>query len=548
MGSENLIQWALVATCLLADPSGARAAKGKKGVAPAPQVEAPAPPPSAPLEPIIAPVPPGLTLNECLLLAMERHPSIAAATARAQAFRAETLGPWTPYVPMLVLSAGVDHRVDPLAGPFYSYLYPDATINSQVFRAGLGVRGGLPIGTEYELTVDQSLGYYSSILESLNPRIEPGLRLSISQNLLRGFWIGTNLAPLDVADARAEEADAELIQRRDTILADVAGAWLLAAEAAEVLTLRRRSLDLARKFEVLTRQLIEGGEQSQLDLALALQTVAQREVDVARAQSAFDDAALALANAGWLEPAQVGVPTLAGGPPQAEVPTLEAVVARVRDYSPQLAQVRARSRRAEAARVVAEDRGLPDIRVGLVGQVRGLGGESRCLNGYLADGISPCALPPGYAGGYDAALLNLAGGKFYSVGVNITGTIPTWPGPQSAEGNAARLDAQAAQHELAARDHDIAWAARRAVDDVRNGEDLAGATKNAVSLAEKSLQAEETKLRAGRSTGLDLVRAQEILISTELQDVEGRARVARARLQMMAVMGRLAPEPAVVTR
>ncbi|MBI1947875.1 MAG: TolC family protein [Deltaproteobacteria bacterium] len=495
---------------------------------------------------------PDLTLPRAMELALAGDPSLAADVERVAARHASAAFAWAPFMPMLTVRFDATQRQDPIAGPFFSYFQPEATVDSQVLRGGLGVRGLLPVGTTYELSVDQSVGYYSSVIEALNPRLEPGLRLRLTQPLWRDLSPAATLAAVGVASARVGVAEAEALARRDQVLLGVAEGWLDAVLASGVVALRKQSIDLANTFEKLTRQRIEGGEQSTLDLALALQTVSQREVALARAAAQNEAALAALAqllyapnagagagteagDAGGLDPAPLGVW------PAPDVSAQEATT-RAAARSPALSRLRALSDAATAEAARAGDAGAPDIRVGVEGHVRGLAGTSTCQGGYLADGLTPCGVDPSYIGGYDRAYASLGEGRFYSVGVVVTGEIPVWPGPAGAAGLAARHEQAALAAETRAEELRVAAESGRRVRAAADAARVLAAATKSVSLAAAALSAEETKLAAGRSTGFDLTRAQELLIGARIEEFESKVALARAQLRLRAMLGELGPE------
>ena len=67
-----------------------------------------------------------------------------------------------------------------------------------------------------------------------------------------------------------------------------------------------------------------------------------------------------------------------------------------------------------------------------------------------------------------------------------------------------------------------------------------------VQLAEAALEAEDTKLRAGRSTGFDVVRAQEKVIAALTQQTAARTQAALSLLRLRAFLVELGPEHAAL--
>ncbi|OGQ09332.1 MAG: hypothetical protein A2138_18550 [Deltaproteobacteria bacterium RBG_16_71_12] len=176
------------------------------------------------------------------------------------------------------------------------------------------------------------------------------------------------------------------------------------------------------------------------------------------------------------------------------------------------------------------------------GAVAGLAGTSACISGYLGDGITPCQVPEAYRGGMDRALQNLAAGQLYSVGLGVEGELPAFWGPAAAAHDSAASDLAAAERDVEAAELRVAWQARRLLRDVEQRRALVQAATLNLTLASEALAAEETKLRAGRSTGFALLRAQELRVGAEVQLTEAKYQAAAANARLLTLMGRISPQ------
>ncbi|MBN2361431.1 MAG: TolC family protein [Deltaproteobacteria bacterium] len=485
-----------------------------------------------------------LTLNDCLRLAIENHRELAAALSRLAARRSDVGAPWRRFVPRLVFSADVDQRQEPLYGPFYSYFHPDYSVGSQALEASVGVGGESPLGTSYQLSFGNAAHFFTSYTEALNPRFETALRLTLTQRLWRGLW---DFYDLDEAKAHLGREEASALEQRDAIFTEVAERWIDVARAQEIAELQRESVEMARQFEALTQKLIEGGQLSRVDLSLAAQTVADRQARLAVADADREFAADQLAAAIQLEDsaAQAGLAPIAVDAGAAWPPLVDDLVAVTRraiGYSPTLRRLRAELEVAEVATGRAQDERRPDIRLRVDGDLSGLSGTSACRDGYLADGITPCGVPPGYAGGYPNAYPSLASGRFYGVRVGLEGTLPTFFGPYDDRVNARRHDAQAIRDQLAATEREIVWRVRRELHDLKVRAEIEAAANRAVQLAGEAQKAEEAKFRSGRSTGLAMLQTQDLVIASRLQAMEARFQLARAVVRLRLAVGDLVPE------
>jgi outer membrane protein TolC len=482
----------------------------------------------------------GMSLDDAVTAALAARPELAAARARVQARHDAVTAAWAPFVPRLVLGAGVDQSRTPIAGPFNSFFQRDDTLDTQRMVVGVGVVEDLPTGTRVELRADGSVGQYSFYAEALNPRYEPALRLRVSQALWKGFSSDVNLAPVAVADANVSVEDAALAARAQAVVLEVVEAWLDASRAATLVLLRQQSVALASNFEQLTRQLIDGGSLSRLDLALALQTVAQRLAELTAAQADADLAAGRLGEVLGSAPSSTSaaLPAVAGlGAPSGIVPALDAVTAQVLDTDPGLRTAQAALQRARAQAPLIDNPWAPDIRVVVDGSVSGVAGTTTCREGFLSDGITSCHVPDAYDGGFDKAAGNLFSGQLYAVGVKLEGEIPAVWGPWSSSKSSAAADIAAATADVAAVQQRLQWRARRLLHDVEQRQALLDAATANLQLAAFALDAEETKLRGGRSTGFALLRAQELRVGAAITQTDARYQLAAARARLFVLMG-----------
>ena len=495
-----------------------------------------------------SPSPPApLALEAAVRAALAQRPELAAAQARIESRREAAAAAYGPFFPRLTLSALGHQARSPIAGPFASYFQRDTTLSTQSMSLGLGVVEDLPTGTHLELRADGSVGAYTFYAEALSPRWQPGLSVKLSQELWRGIAPDVNLAPVAIAEAQLGMEEASLVAHAQAIALEVSEAWLDASRAAALVAQREASVGLAQQFETLTRQLIDGGSASRLDLALAVQTVAQRNADLAAAHADRDLTAARLGELlGAAAPADGALPNAAPLPPLASaVPDLDAVLVEATQASPALQAARAAVLRVRAAAPLAGEAWSPSVRLVVDGSVAGLAGTTTCTNGYLSDGLSPCHVPEEYRGGVDRAFGNLASGQLYAVGVGLEGELPTFWGPGAAAERSSAADLAAAEAELRAAEQRIAWQARRLARDVEQRRALLEAATANLAFATEALAAEETKMRGGRSTGFSLLRAQELRVDAELQQTHARYQLAAATARVLTLMGRMSAKVVV---
>lgn len=485
-----------------------------------------------------------LTLDHCLLQLEESHPDLAAAAQRVESARTRVDVTLERFIPQIKVDIGASEQRRPLAGPYYSYFHREKALRTRSALAGIGVVGDLPWGMDFELGLDARVSSYSSYVEALNPVYEPGLRLRLSQRLLQGVGPSVNLAPLDIAKLAVSEEEAEAIATLDALALDASLRWLDAVRQEANLTLQKESLDLAKRFLALTEERIEAGKLSRLDLAVAVQTVANREAIYEHFVAERTASRGLLVSTLGLE---VGADTATldalrlpelGSWVQGEPPVVDALPMAL-THSPRIKALLQRRESLEVEARSAEDAALPDVRVFAESRLSGLAGTSTCVDGYLSDALTPCGVPPEYSGGLDRALSNVAGGQLYDVRVGVGGTIPTFFGPALARPDSIRQQMASLELQAEAERRRITWRVRQLTRDVASRERLLERTRQAVISSTDALEAEDQKLEAGRSTAYALLQAQESLLAARAQHVAALHDLARSRIELLGLTGRL---------
>jgi outer membrane protein TolC len=200
---------------------------------------------------------PTRTLEECVQVALDRHPRLGSAQAGVEAGRQRVRQQRAGYLPQL-----------------------EAGGSSQYRKTSPGQATGLPGGASSE-----RFGFYT-------------VGLSLSQVL---FDFGRNLDAIQAAQARREALEADAVTEREIVVRDVKQAYfdLLAARrllgvAEEVLRSNRRQLDEAHgRYEV--------GFTTKLDVTRSEVLVANAELDLLAARNATLVAEQTLRNAMGLD-------------------------------------------------------------------------------------------------------------------------------------------------------------------------------------------------------------------------------------------------------
>lgn len=340
---------------------------------------------------------------------------------------------------------------------------------------------------------------------------ESRLTLSLTQPLMRGRGRAVNDIAATRADAETRVARAQQIATVSAIIEQVVIACAEMAFAEADLMIQERALALAEAQRDFSAKQIRGRRMAPVEIAVVEQAVAEREqaVFVARQRIAERRAELAL-RLGVDAMPEISLPAPEDWP--ADAPTTREQVA---EAHPDLRVAEAQLERQRRELAIREDAVRPQLDLSLLAAQTGLDED---LGGAVA------ALPDNESSFYGASL------SFQFPFAN-----------RRAEGElvAAQRAMKRAALERDAQARDVRLTADAALRALRTAEEAERLAERVVALAERSLDAEQKRLKLGRATNLDVLRVQQEVATASLSVARAQAdrRVARARLDRLAGQG-----------
>lgn len=340
---------------------------------------------------------------------------------------------------------------------------------------------------------------------------ESRLTLSVTQPLMKGRGRGINDVAATRVDAETRVARAQQVATIAALIEQVVIVCAELAFAEADLVIQERALALARSQQRFSEAQIQGRRMAPVEIAVVEQAVAEREqvVFVATQRVAERRAELAL------RLSADAVPEIALPAPEdwaADLPTTRAQVAAAH---PDLLVAEARLEQQRRELVVREDAVRPQLDLSILAAQTGLDED---LSGAIA------ALPDNESSFYGASL------SFQFPFANRRAEGELAAAQRAVERAALERDAQA---------RDVRLAAEAAVRALRTAEEAERLAIRVVALAERSLDAEQKRLKLGRATNLDVLRVQQEVATAALSVVRAQAdrRIARARLDRLTGQG-----------
>jgi outer membrane protein len=459
-----------------------------------------------------------LRLEEAVSLALEKNLDIQVAKLEPQS------------VDFLV--AGVQNQFNPVfastVGQRDLFQLPTRTINggTRVNQATTTYNVSLAqdvkwFGGNYTLSWSNSRVASSDSLATRNPLYTTGVVASYQQPILRGFKIDNQRQQLQVnlinRDISEESARATVTQT----LANVRNAYWDLVFAQSAVEVARRALELADKLVEDNQARVEVGTLAPLDIVQAQAEAATRRQNLAAADAAASTAELALKRylvSGTDDPLwrqtirPVDLPSLEPIPSD-----IEGAVRRALAERTDLINLRKNILSNDINIEYFKNQSMPALDLTASYGAQGLGGPELVRSGSGLDSPVGSVLP----GGYTDALGILRRLDYPNWNFAVTLSYPVFASQATAQHARARLQRNQNQTRIRALEVQVAAEVTNAALTVQSNRQRVEAATAARELAQKRLEAEQSRFEVGMTTNFFVVQAQRDL--RDAANVELRA-------------------------
>ena len=465
-----------------------------------------------------APTP--LTLDEAVRRALDRNLDIAVERLNPQIFDLTLAGLNATYQPLLSASFAERSQLNPPT----SQLNGGQRVLNDSLTYNSGVAQNLPWGGgSLTLNFNNNKTDTTNLFANFNPSYVSQLSATLVQPLARGFRIDDTRQQLRVTKLNRDISESQLRATITNTLSDVRNAYWDYVYTVEVLGVTRRSLSLALKLVEDNKVRVEAGALAPIDVLQAEAEAASRQQEVAQAEANAQTAQLSLKRLivdGPEDPLWRSALDPVDRPAFSPIPVdAEAAVRRALSERNDLEQARTRLQANDVTLRYLKNLTLPAL--DLVGgySLQGLGGTQFIRQGSGLGSTVIGTIP----GGYRDALSNISGADFptWSVGVNVS--YPLRGGEAAAAHARARIQRAQTLAQVKALELDVATEVTNAALQVQSNLKRVEAAATARSLAERRLEAEQSKFEVGLSTNFFVVQAQRDL--ADAQNIELRSRL-----------------------
>ena len=461
-----------------------------------------------------------LRLEEAVSLALEKNLDIQVAKLEPQSVDFLIAGFKNQFQPVFASQVGLRD----------TYQLPTRTINGGT-RVNQGtttyntsLTQEVPLyGGSYTLSWTNSRVATSDLLATRNPLYTSGLVGTYVQPLLRGFRVDNLRQQLEINVINREISEESARATVTQTLANVRNAYWDLVFAQSAVEVAQRATELADKLVEDNQARVEVGTLAPLDIVQAQAEAATRRQNLAAAEAAAQTAEIALKRflvSGTDDPLwrqtirPVDLPSLA--PPPADV---EGAVRRGLGERTDIINARRGLDTNDVNIRYFKDQSMPAVDLTASYGAQGLGGPvlARTGTGIGSEATGAIAVP----GGYWDALGILRDRQYPNWNVSLNVSYPLFGSQAEAQHARARLQRNQSMTRIRALEVQIAAEITNAALTVQSNLKRVEAATAARELAQKRLEAEQSKFDVGMTTNFFVVQAQRDL--RDAQNTELRA-------------------------
>ena len=350
-----------------------------------------------------------------------------------------------------------------------------------------------------------------STVNTRNPQLSSGLQANLTQPLWRGFKIDSTRAALQTNRISQQNDEIQLTATTATTEANVRNAYWDLVYAIQAVEAAQNSFDLANQLVTDNQQRVEIGTLAPIDVVSAQAEAASRRNTLVQSQATVRTSELALKRlivSGTDDPLWTSSINPVDRPPTTAEPlNLEAAVARALSERTDLKQSMNNLKISDINLQNQIDATKPQLNLVANYGLNGLGGPIIQRTG-VVDPLTGSQGTTTIPSGYLDALRNIAGldAPVWTVGANFA--FPLGRSAQEATVARSKLSLEQTKVNLKALELQVATDVTNAALTVQSSLESVQATAAARELAQKRLEAAQSKMAVGMATNYEVVQAQ----------------------------------------
>ncbi len=451
----------------------------------------------------------GLTLEDAVNFALERNLDIAVQRLNPQLSDIQVASARSFYQPILTSTVSQASNTNaPTSQLQLSSGGGGVTTRTLAYNAGM--TQNLPWGgATLSATFNNSRQATNSNNAFYNPQHQSVWSGIFTQPLLRGFRTDSQRRQLLVSRVNRDISDVQLRASITNIVSNVRNAYWDYVFATMAVDVARQSLELATKLVQDNQVRVEVGTMAPIDVVQAQAEAAMRRQSLVNAESTKRTAELLLKRlivAGTDDPNWTGLLDATDRPAFAPEPIdVEAAVKRALGQRTDLEIAKKNIQNNSITLQYLRDQTLPDVDFQLNYGIQGVGGpyQQRANTGILGSQVTTVV-----PGGINDALSSLLGLDYPRWTASFNISYPIGLSSQDASVARARVQLSQVEAQLKQVQLQIATEVTNAAISARNNAEAVQASQATRELAQRRLEAEQSKFDVGMSTNYFVVQAQ----------------------------------------
>jgi outer membrane protein len=463
-----------------------------------------------------------LTLDDAVKFALDRNLDIAVQRLNPEINDIAVASIASVYRPAVTSTLAAASQSTPANSAIAGSNTPGAPINTTTDTYNGGLAQNIPWGGgSAAITLNNNRGTTTSLNALYNPAYNTNWSGSYTQPLMRNFRIDSTRQQLQVTKINRDISDVQLRSTITNTVSNVRNAYWDYVFAVQSVDVAKQSLDLAERLVRDNQTRVEVGTMAPIDVVQAQSQAATARQNLVAAQSTMRTAELALKR------------LIVGGTSDPNWAVRLDPVDRP-EFTPQTFDIEAAVRRAlgertdlEIAKKTTEmndvtlrflqDQMKPQADLVANYGVIGLGGTQLVK----AVGAGVNSQPIGFVpGGYIDALSPLFRNDFPRWSVQVNFSYPLGLSAQQANVARARVQLNQAQAQIKQVELQVATDVTNATLTAQSNSERVQAAQAARELAQKQLEAEQSKFEVGMSTNYNVIQSQRDLATAQNNELQ----------------------------
>ncbi len=463
-----------------------------------------------------------MSLAECIRTAIDQNPDLQVVRFEPLKSEADIMTARGEFDPVASETATYLNASQE-ASPEYKIFGGITSIESENTNSKTSLSGKLETGTLYDVSF--GLEKQTTTYTLFRSQYSGGLTLTLSQPLLKGRSIAANTARIRMAQNARQGAEAQVRLAVMNVVAEVVKAYWDLVGAAENLTVREDALSNAERLLDISQKRLDIGSAAAIEVLQAKAGVAMRQTDLITARSQVtnsEDVLKQFLNLrdGDLFSSKRLIPTDRPEVADFNIDAFRDIDARLKSSidlalanRPEMALGRIEIETSEIDRKRASDMMLPQLDV----------------TGTLFRGKRGGAAGDVFEGIYQR--------RDHAYSVGLKAGVPI--GNRAARGAYQRADltARQAEQKLEKTKQELMLKVRLAMRALNTSQILVESNRQARTLQETNVAAEEKRLRLGVSTSYRVLQVQQDLTAAQTQEVQARVGVQKATVDLRLAEG-----------